>query len=151
MPFEQTVDLLAKLENVHGQLSNCYGKFENTNKEGKVKLLLQYLKDHEIKLKNAIQEYGLAADAKTLRSYYQQSPEKEKWEYFAACSINDDTDFDNLIKTVLESDEAYIGILEEIYNSSKTDQQKDLFGNLLESARQNRKQFVFNIMTMTHG
>lgn len=151
MPFEQTQDLLNKLENVHLQLSSCYGKFENTNKEVKVKLLLQYLKDHETKLKTAIEEYEQEADVNTLHSYYQQSPEKEKWDYFASCTINDDTAFDDLVKQVLESDDAYVNILEEIFNASKTNQQKTLFADLLENAKQNRKKFVFDIMTLTHG
>jgi len=148
MAYEQTGDILKKLQNVHEQLAACYGRYENTHKGPRVQLLLQYLKDHELKLKSGMEEYEKVMGGSTLKTFHSKSPDKEAWETFAACNISQEIDFEALVKEVLETDDAYIRILEEIHSYSDTEKQRELFKNLIDEARQSRNRFVYNVMML---
>ena len=142
MPYEQVKDLVRKLARFHGEISSKFETMESSCRREKVKMLLDYMTEHEKKLETGLLEFEKTADPALMKTYFSFTPDRKRWEALQAMQLAEDASFRDAVDLVLEADQLLLDLLQEIVCNTETEDVHRLFQSLLENARKQRNKFV---------
>lgn len=144
MAFETTKDVLAHAREFHTQLSDFFNLLSRKSKKQRVKLLLDYMSEHEKYLEETMSRYEEEVSAKILNTWFQYPPPKELLETCREVSINktDDLSVDDVIEMAVKLNQCLIDLYKEMIKNSETEQIRDVFTNLMEMEKRQELELV---------
>jgi hypothetical protein len=144
MAFETTKDVLDHAREFHTQLSEFYSLLSSKSEKQRIKLLLDYMSQHEKYLEETLTRYEEEVSEKILNTWFQYPPPKEILDTCREVSINE-TDYltvDDVIEMAVKLDDCLIDLYKEMIKNSETDQMREVFTNLMEMEKRQELELV---------
>jgi len=144
MAFETTKDVLDHAREFHTQLSDFYILLSRKSEKERVKLLLDYMSEHEKYLEETLGRYEEEVSGKILNTWFQYPPPKKLLETCREVSINktDDLSVDDVIEMAVQLNQCLIDLYKEMIKNSETEQIRDVFTNLMEMEKRQELELV---------
>jgi len=144
MAFETTKDVLDHAREFHTQLSEFYTLLSRKSEKQRVKLLLDYMSEHEKYLEETLARYEEEVSGKILNTWSQYPPPKEILETCREISITktDDLTVDDVIEMAVKLNQCLIDLYKEMIKNSETDQMREIFTNLMEMEKRQELELV---------
>ena len=144
MAFETTKDVLDHARKFHTQLSEFYSLLSNKSEKQRVKLLLDYMSQHEKYLEETLTRYKEEVSEKILNTWLKYPPPPEILETCREVSINktDDLTVDDVIELGVKLNQCLIDLYKEMIKNSETDEMREVFTNLMEMERRQELELV---------
>jgi rubrerythrin len=144
MAFETTKDVLDHAREFHTQLSDFYTLLSRLSEKQRVKLLLDYMSEHEKYLEETLTRYEEEVSKKILNTLFQYPPPKELLETCREVSINrtDELSVDDVIEIAVKLNQCLIDLYKEMIKNSETDLIREVFTNLMEMEKRQELELV---------
>ncbi len=141
---EQTRDVLHIAEKVHKDLSSIFEKLGKESDKIRIKILLDYLSEHEMFLEKCLVEYENSCSDKILNNWFKYGPEKKTITEIAEIDISPDSDIDDIVEKVLLIDDRLIEFYSEMKEQTNCSCVKEAFDNLVEMEKREKIKLVKN-------
>jgi hypothetical protein len=144
MAFETTKDVLDHAREFHTQLSEFFSLLSKKSEKLRVKLLLDYMSQHEKYLEETLARYKEEVSEKILNTWFQYPPPKEILDTCREVSINETRNLtvDDVIEMAVKLDQCLIDLYIEMIKNSETDQMREFFTNLMEMEKRQELELV---------
>lgn len=144
MAFETTKDVLDHAREFHIQLSDFYSLLSRKSEKQRIKLLLDYMSQHEKYLEETLARYEEEVSGKLLNTWFQYPPPKEILDTCRKVSISktDDLTVDDVIEMAVKLDQCLIDLYKEMIKNSETDEMREVFSNLMEMEKRQELELV---------
>jgi rubrerythrin len=144
MAVETTKDVLDHAREFHTQLSDFYNLLSRKSEKQRVKLLLDYMSQHEKYLEETLARYEEEVSGKILNTWFQYPPPKEILDTCREVSITktDDLTVDDVIEMAVKLDQCLIDLYKEMIKNSETDEMREVFTNLMEMEKRQELELV---------
>lgn len=147
MRFKQLKDVLDYLINAHQQMGEYYTQLSDTVLQQRVKLILDYLAEHENHISNELLQYEKDAPYGVLNAWFQDiqdDPLLLKLEQPPAPDLSEE----QVMRIALELDDRLISLYEQLASHCKSSAARDALENLLDQEKQRKKRFVLSMLRM---
>jgi len=144
MAFETTKDVLDHARKFHTKLGDFYNLLSSKSEKQRVKLLLDYMSEHEKYLEETLCRYEEEVSKKILNTWFRYSPPKELLEICRGVSLNriDELSVDDVIEMAVKLNQCLIDFYKEMSKNSKTDLIREAFTNLMEMEKRQELELV---------
>lgn len=144
MAFETTKDVLDHAREFHFQLSEFYRVLSNKSEKLRVKMLLDYMSQHEKYLEETLGRYEEEMAKKILNTWFQYPPPKGILNTCREISIEEKEEYtvDDVIEMAVKLDQCLIDLYNEMIKNTETEEMREVFTNLLEMEKRQELQFV---------
>jgi rubrerythrin len=144
MAFETTKDVLDHAREFHTQLSDFYSLLSRKSEKERVKLLLDYMSQHEKYLEETLTRYEEEVSGKILNTWFQYPPPQEILDTCREVNINETENLtvDDVIEMAVKLDQCLIDLYKEMIKNSETDQMREIFTNLMEMEKRQELELV---------
>lgn len=144
MSFETVKDVLDHVREFHGKLSALYKRLGEKRQKERVRIILDFLSSHEKHLENSLGEYETEVSKRILNTWLQFPPPPELLNRCQSLTIDEDREFsvDDVVDLALEVDRCLIDLYGNMAESAEIDNIKELFENLLNTAKQRSMDLV---------
>ena len=146
MAFETTKDVLDHAREFHTQLSDFYNLLSRKSEKQRVKLLLDYMSQHEKHLEETLSRYEEEVSERILNTWFQNSPPKQVLNTCKEIGIEgkEDLTVDDVIEMAVKLDRCLIDLYKDMIKNAETDEVRDVFKNLAEMERRYELELVRN-------
>ncbi|MCX4025675.1 hypothetical protein H0A36_20000 [Endozoicomonas sp. SM1973] len=148
MQFPKLHDVLDYVVKTHWQMSQLYQKLSHKAEQEKVKLLLDYLVEHE----KAISDYLIKIEEHTpsqvINLWYQELTNDPLFRQYHAKDFDKDISLNDVMQIALELDDRLIDLYQLLASHAKSHQAKETLNNLLYLEKQRKKQFLLNALQL---
>lgn len=132
MRTEQVKDILEHTRHFHELISDFYQNLsQNTDKE-RLKIILDYLSEHELHLEKAFAEYEKTASKKILNVWLPFSPCQERLTEFKVQIQSEEITIKEIIQKVIELDDCVINMYRDLVSQADNQDVKDVFYSILD-------------------
>ena len=140
MPSETIRSLLEHIKGYHHKLSSLYSQTAESTEQQKVKMLLHYLKRHEIRFEEVISDCEEEIAANVLDTWFCFTP--DKLPELKGTEINAHMSLDAIIEAALRFDDILITFCRHVAEKSVTPEVRDLFNSLVQMEEQEERRAI---------
>ncbi len=148
MSIEQVKDILDHLRTIHEQLQDYYQNLSKTCCKARFQLLMEYLSKNEATIQEHINRLLEETDESTLTTYFNFSPDKNRWDLIKGIQIDKDSEIKDVIDRLLDLDDAFTAILDELIANASSDHARGLFIEMRDNSCKLRKRMVRDVMML---
>jgi len=145
MPFAQIVDILNNAVEFHKLLEDFYLKVENASEKGNVKILTDYMANHEKVLSEKLSQITKEEQQQIKETWIKYVPEYATCHCFDNLEIDENTTTADVIDAGLTLNQCLINLYEKIAEIAPTPEIKTLFSNLAVSEIAEKKRLCLMI------
>jgi len=148
MPYEQVRTIMGRAQRFHRKLSEFYQKLDETTPEEqeRMKLVLQYLQEHENKLERQLCDFEKDARPNAMDTWVQFPPDEDLEKIFDPSRLKPDMSINDIVVLTLEFDNTLLKFYERARDVASTREIGEMFDQLLVEGKRDRKalvQYVF--------
>jgi len=148
MRFESIHDVLEHARNMHQQVADFYRQLDDASAQTRVRMLLDYLAEHEQHLADAMHELGSEADPALLHSFLAHMPDPVQFDEALHTPIRPDMSVDEVLEIALRFDDALIALYQDLAEHTDNEAVRDLLNNLTELENLEKRRVARNTMMM---
>ena len=148
MKFEQTKDIIARAISFHQIIGVYYENCMKNTDNPRLKMLLQYLMDHEKKLLNGLSEYGIKAPSNILHTWFQFSTCSEKFGQLKKRLSHINPSIDEIRELTIDLYECISTQFELMAENADVDEVKQVFQNIANKEKKEQKKLVRNFQLL---
>lgn len=147
MPYEQVKTIMGRAQRYHRKLSEFYQKLDETTSEEheRMKLVLQYLQQHENKLERQLREFEKNARPNAMDTWVQFPPDENLENVFDTSRLKKDMSINDIVVLTLEFDNTLLKFYERARDVASTSEIGEMFDHLLSEGINDRKELVQSI------
>lgn len=146
MPLTQTRAIIDRSRDFHEQVSALYHRMADDANQTRVRLLLDYMSQHEQRIAEALAEYEHDAPTKVLDSWLQDAGNGESHPHLfnriRALQLNVSSDVDEVIALGVSLSEELIAQYRELADRAEPKFLREVFSNVQRMEEKALKQFV---------
>jgi len=142
MAYETTKDIFGHAREFHRQASSFFHSILDTADKERVRMLLDYLEGHEKHLEECLAAYEKEASDKVLNALYKYTSKKASLQCFENLEIKPDMSVDDVVGIALKLDNCLLEFYQEMADKSDCPEVKEVFGNLLEMEKKEKRNLV---------
>ncbi len=143
--FKTMDEFLQHIRQFHSDLSDYYARLSNKAEKTRVKMLLGYISDHARDLEQNLEEYQEQAPGQVLDVWFQYLPELEKLEQSLRVELKPDMSVDDVVETATHFGDALLHMYEQVVERSQNEQVAEVFKQLLEKKKEEKKRLVKDV------
>lgn len=135
MACEQTRDVLRRVRAFHHQLAELYQQMSDAADVPRMKLLLDYMSQHEAGLEACLEGYERLADRRVLDTWFQYPPD---WMPKLPCvdfELKPGMSLGEVVSTALAFDNCLLAYYERLIQEAPSEELSDLFQEMLVRGR----------------
>lgn len=136
---EQTHEIIEDVRLVHKQMSDFYEQLHRKDEKGRVKLLLDYLTQHEKRRDETLTEYEDETSSTVLDTWFKFIPVNNISSYMENMSSKSNISVSDVVSIALELDDQLINIYKYFIDHSKSIEVKSMFTSLLKRLEQEKR------------
>ena len=144
--MEQTRSVIDHARDFHEQLAHYYHGLADVANQTRVRLLLDYMSDHEERLAKALAEYEDSAPASILNTWLQSPHETDSLiairEHLQGVRIDPSIEVDDVIETGIKLSEHLLEVYRDLARQSEPESVRQVFENLLRMEEKAQQQFA---------
>ena len=144
MRYKTVKDILDHTADLHRQLSELAEKATD-EPDGRLKIVVDYLADHEARLKQAIQDFENDSPDGVLSTWFDRAPEFDRpdLEQEAEALAGAD-DIEQAVSRVVAFHDQIVGIYNNLAEQTNNDKVRDLFESLASLEEHDKLRLVRN-------
>lgn len=146
MSVDQTRSIIDHAREFHEQVSEYYHRLADAAARTRVRLLLDYMSQHEERLADALTEYEGSAPAKILDTWFQSAGDtdalKTVRKQLESVQIGPDGDVDEVIEVGVQLSECVLAVYRDLAERAEPDSVRQVFESLLGMEEKAQQQFV---------
>lgn len=142
MNFKTTRDVLDRVIEFHQQLHDLYQHLSDIAEKERVKLLLEYMAQHEEHLRESLAEYEGGASEKILNTWFKYVPSSTILKDCSETQLNPDMSVEEIIDTALRFDDCLVDFYKTMAENSGIEEIEKIFLNLSNMERHEKMNFV---------
>ena len=146
MRFEQVRDALHHVESFHRQLSAFYQSSAERKVEGKEKMLLDYMAQHEMDLSDDLKKYEDGAPNRILDGWFQYADDDNLLKFSDKAELEN---VEDIVAISLECGEKLISLLNDFADNADTPDLKEVFSNMAQMQAKEQRKLSMNVDRMT--
>tara|TARA_R110002050_G_scaffold112562_3_gene226860 strand:+ start:167 stop:625 length:459 start_codon:yes stop_codon:yes gene_type:complete len=132
MQIEQIKDILDWIVDFHQQMTQCYEHCAEQAESLRLKMLLEYLSEHEKQLTQTISRYEEEADPRDLNTWCLEYMDKAPVLTHTLCEANlKELDTDQIITRTVNTHNQLIELYQYLAGRAVNERSKELFDNLI--------------------
>lgn len=132
MPTEQVKDILEHTRHFHELISDFYQSLSFQTDKERLKIILDYLSEHEKHLEKAFAEYEKTASKNILDSWLPFTPCTERLANFKKQLKSEEVTTKEIIQKVIELDDYVIDMYRDLVKQADNQDVKDVFYSILD-------------------
>jgi len=131
MATENIRMLVGHLREVHQELAAHYHRLAESQQTPRLKMLLDYLGEHEDRLVHTLSEYGKGTDSGTLESWNQWLNDPDPAEVIASVDLPDNPTEDDIADAAIKVSQSLIDFYRSIADDSVPDRVSEALHHLI--------------------
>lgn len=136
---EQTHEIIEDVRLVHKHMSDFYEQLHRKDEKGKVKILLDYLTQHEKHRDETLTKYEDETSSKTMGAWFKYIPLNNISSYLESVNIESNISVYDVVSIALDLDDRLIEIYKYLIDYSKNTEVKNMFSSLLNRLEQEKR------------
>ena len=145
MPLEQARDVVIQARTFHQELGLFYKKLEHHAHRERVKLLLEYLVDHERRMAEHMDALQESLPRTVLDTWFRNAPEMPAPVSMDTTGISPDMTPAEVICMALDLDERMLKVFKHVALQSPVQEVREAFMELYEEGRRERNKLVLDM------
>lgn len=142
MPVEQTRSIIDHTRIFHRRVSQYYHRLADSTQRGRVKLLLDYMSEHEQRLADCMAQYEVTAPEKILNTWIQIANTTDATKLMADAELVSGMSVDEIVDLGIRFSECVIEVYQQLSSQSEPESVQQVFANLLSLEQKALQQFV---------
>lgn len=143
MSVQRTRSVIDHARDFHQQVGEYYHRLADAAKQARVRLLLDYMSEHEERLATAVAEYEDAAPRAILDTWLQSAPDDlldPVRQHLREAHIDASVDVDQVIETGVKLSECLLVVYRDLAQRAEPESVRAVFKNLvaMEESAQHR-------------
>ncbi|MHC4874548.1 MAG: hypothetical protein ACYTFY_22065 [Planctomycetota bacterium] len=139
MAYKQMHDLLECAQRFHHSLAEFYTTLETKVDEARVKMLLGYMKRHELYLEECIAIYEADANLAVTDTWLKYEPSVELETFLENLKASSDMSIDEVVEIALDLDSYLIEFYKMIVESAPSEDIRAVFNSMLKIEEREKK------------
>jgi rubrerythrin len=140
--FKKTFEIIDYVRLFHEKMSEFYGQLREQTEKQRIKMLLDYLCQHERHREETLEEYKKGASSKVLNNWFKYVPENIPFDCFENIAINPDMSVDDVVDNALSLNNCLIEMYKGLIEVTKVEEVKEMFCSLLKRIEKEEKNLV---------
>lgn len=136
---KQTYEIIEFVRLFHKQIADFYDRLHNKDEKQRVKMLLDYLSQHERHREETLAKYEKEASRKIMDTWYKYIPSNITYNCLENMVIKDNMSVDDVIHLALDFNYCLIEIYKELIEETRAIKVRDVFISLLKRLQQEQK------------
>lgn len=145
MRFERARDVLKHTQSFHMQLSQLYQLLADQENSPKVKLLLDYMVSNEQKFANTLEQYEANSSTEILDTWFQYTNDESILKIPKIEKLISKSSINGIVELSMTFSDELIELYESIGNQTAEINLKEIFTNLANMQKQEKRQLSMNI------
>ena len=130
--FEQIKDVIEYSETIHNRLQKIYGTINEKERPEREKMLLDYLIEQQVRIKETLAYFELASQQSILDTWMQFTPNIDVQQLIDDQEPQSEITFEKIVQFADSSSQAMVDFYHEAANESELPIVKKIFENLGE-------------------
>lgn len=147
MPVERTRDILEQARRFHRDLAAYYERLESTVQKERVRMLLEYLRRHELALEREIANYEESARKALLELWYKCAP-ADFGVSLADIGFPPDPSYEEVVDLALKMDERLLELYERAARLAPDPRARELFSALHAEGLRGRARLLRDVFAL---
>ncbi|USD37100.1 MULTISPECIES: hypothetical protein [Ferrimonas] len=148
MRFKQMRELLEYVVECRMAMSKLYERLNNQADSSRVKLLLDYLKNHQIEVADKVSEYIDDAPQGVLDTWFKRLDYDDIVAECTAVTLNAGVDEHDVMNLALELDNKVLALLHLALEQSEHQETRQALESVLQAERIRQQRFVHSTLRM---
>jgi rubrerythrin len=144
MKFEQTNDLIDHAKSFHQLIGEYYQSLEQKTENPRLKMLLDYLIEHERNLQDRLAEYSVNAPNKVMKTWFQFATCDERFHQLKSTLGAEEVSAEDVIVKTICLYDCIIQNFEELAKNAEIDEIRDVFQSIAAMERKEQRKIVRN-------
>ncbi|MCK5088266.1 MAG: hypothetical protein KAQ90_12130 [Melioribacteraceae bacterium] len=144
--FETAGDFINIVTKFHHQLADYYKKMGDSANKEIVKILLSYIREHEMKMEASLIDYEKGLPDKIKDTWFEFVDKEKITKCFSSIKFYPEMTVDDIIEMTIKFDDCIIELYKNLVESSEVEAVKEVFRNLLEMEIHEKMKIVKSAM-----
>ncbi len=144
--FEKAIDFMNFVKGFHHTFGKYFKSLHNESKNEKIKLILEYLHEHEAKMEKSIDEYEEGISKKVEETWFQFIDKHKAPECMKNLRIDSDLNVDDLIEISVKLDDCLIELYKSLAEASESTEVREVFESLASLETHEKRKTVRQIL-----
>ena len=142
MAVEQARSIIEHMRNFHKRVSLYYHRLADSTQKQRVKLLLDYMSEHEQRLANCIRDYEETASTSILNTWFQTASNTDAGKSLQDIELGPNQSVDDIIYLGIQVSECVLVVYRNLADQAEPESVQQVFANLLRMEENAQKQFT---------
>ncbi len=151
MPSKQVSEILDQVREMHQRMSTCFRSIQQEASDPNLKILTDYMAEHEDKIDQCIQGYESDGQAAVLDTWLQFGNEEEIIHRITKTSFGELRSPEQLVQTALSIQQDLVQLYRELAEATAVPEVQDLFNSLITLEENKGRHYARAISEMMTG
>jgi hypothetical protein len=142
MSVEQTRHIIDHTRAFHRMASKYYHRLAESTQRDRVKLLLDYMSEHELRLAHGLAEYEESAPEKILNTWLQSSGTTDAVTLVTDTETVAEMSVDEIVELGIKLSDCVLDVYHDLSIRAEPESVRQVFANLLNMEEKSLQQFV---------
>lgn len=143
-----TRDILDKIKLFHKMIGDLYEEISNETERPRVKMMMDYLVDHEKELGDSINEFEKSSSTDILNFNFKYTPDTSLDHFFEGIDFSPSMSLSDVLNIVLDFNDRLIVIYEQLAAEAESKDVTELFKSLAKMEERDRRVTVRNSLEL---
>lgn len=143
-----TRDLLDKVKLFHKMIGDLYEEIGNETERPRVKMMMDYLVDHEKQLGDSLNEFENSSSADILNFNFKYTPDTSLDHFFEGIDFSPSMTLSDVLNIVLDFNDRLIVIYQQLASEAESKDVSELFKSLAAMEEKDRRITVRNSLEL---
>lgn len=136
---KQTHEIIEDVRSSHKQMSDFFEQLHRKDEKEKVKILLDYLTQHEKHRDETLTKYEDETSSKAMDTWFKYIPINNISAYMENVRVKSNISVDEVVRIALELDDGFIEMYKRLIENSKNNDIRNMFSSLLNRLEHEKK------------
>jgi rubrerythrin len=141
MTTEQARSIIDHTRDFHRRISLYYHRLADSTQKQRVKLLLDYMSEHEQRLANCISDYEETAPTSIMNTWFQSASNTDAGKSLQDIELEPNQSVDDIIDLGIQVSECVLVVYRNLVDQVEPESVQQVFANLLSMEEKAQKQF----------
>lgn len=140
--FKQTSEIIDYGRLFHERMKDFYIQLHEKAEKQRVKMLLEYLSQHENHREETLAKYKKEASNKVMDTWFQYIHENIPSDFFENIKVESNMSVDDVVNSALQLNNCLIELYKGLIEETKVEEIRDLFKSLVKRLEQEERDLV---------
>ena len=142
MSVEQARTIIDHTRDFHQRISSYYHRLADSTQQERVKLLLDYMCEHEKRLALGIEEYENSAPDSILNTWFLTPECTDATKFLEDIPLKSDLSVETIVELGIKATSCVMQVYKTLAEQAEPESVRQVFSNLLQMEEKSQQQFV---------